>query len=124
MTTKAKESSFDPDVFFATVNRGRTLCRYRAGQVIFSQGEAADFAFYIMQGKIKIAVTSEQGKEAVVGLLGEREFFGEGCLIARPVRLATAISMSDATVMRIEKAEMVRVLQNEPAFAEVFTAYC
>ena len=76
-----------------------------------------------MRGKIKIAVTSEQGREAVVGLLGERDFFGEGCLIAQPLRLATATSMTDATVMRVEKAEMIRVLHAEPAFAELFTAH-
>jgi CRP/FNR family transcriptional regulator, cyclic AMP receptor protein len=76
-----------------------------------------------VRGKIKIAVLSEQGKEAVVGLLGKGDFFGEGCLIAQSLRLATATSMTDTTAMRIEKAEMIRVLHAEPAFAEVFTAH-
>jgi CRP/FNR family transcriptional regulator, cyclic AMP receptor protein len=76
-----------------------------------------------VRGKIKIAVISEQGKEAVVGLLGKGDFVGEGCLIGQPLRLATAASMTDTTVMRIEKAEMVHVLHAEPAFAEVFTAH-
>jgi CRP/FNR family transcriptional regulator, cyclic AMP receptor protein len=123
MATKGEIASFDPDVFLATVNQGRTLSEYRTQQVIFSQGEAADSVFYVMRGKIKIAVTSEQGREAIVTLLGKGEFFGEGCLIAQPLRLATATSMTDATVMRIEKAEMIRVLHAEAAFAEVFIAH-
>ncbi len=121
MAKKAK--SFDPEIFLATVNHGRALSEFRTGRVVFSQGDAADSVFYLVRGKVKIAVTSEQGKEAVVGLFGEGDFFGEGCLIGQPVRLATATSMSDTSVMRIEKAEMIRVLHAEPAFAERFTAH-
>jgi CRP/FNR family transcriptional regulator, cyclic AMP receptor protein len=76
-----------------------------------------------VRGKIKISATSEQGREAVVGVLGEGDFFGEGCLISQRLRLATAVSMTDSAVMRIEKAEMIRVLRAEPALAEVFTAH-
>ena len=123
MARKANTASFDPDVFLATVNHGRIMAEYRTGRVIFSQGDVADSVFYVVRGKIKIAVTSGQGREAVVGLLGQGDFFGEGCLIAQPLRLATAAAMTDATVMRIEKAEMIRVLHAEPAFAEVFTAH-
>ena len=123
MARKAKGASFDPDVFLAAVSRGRTVAEHRTGQVIFSQGDPADSVFYIVRGKIKIAVISEQGREAVVAMLGEGDFFGEGCLIAQPLRLATAASMTDATVMRFEKAEMIRALHAEPAFAEVFTAH-
>jgi CRP/FNR family transcriptional regulator, cyclic AMP receptor protein len=123
VASNPRSASFDPDVFLATVNRGRTVSEYRTDQVIFSQGDAADSVFYIVRGKIKIVVTSEQGKEAVVALLGEGDFFGEGCLIAQPLRLATATSIAESMVMCIEKAEMIRVLHAEPAFAEVFTAY-
>jgi CRP/FNR family transcriptional regulator, cyclic AMP receptor protein len=123
MATKGEIASFDPDVFLATVNPGRCMAEYQTEQVIFSQGDAADSVFYVVQGKIKIAVTSKQGREAVVGLLSERHFFGEGCLIAQPLRLATATSMTDARVMRVEKTEMIRVLHAEPAFAERFTAH-
>ena len=123
MARKAKGAQFDPNVFLATVSRGRTITEYRTGQLIFSQGDAADSVFYITRGKIKIAVISEQGREAVVALLGEGDFFGEGCLIGQPLRLATSASMTDATVMRIDKAEMIRALHAEPAFAEVFTAH-
>ena len=123
MLRKAKSASFDPDVFLATANHRRSISEYRTGKVIYRQGDAADSVFYIVRGKIKIAVISGQGREAVVGLLGERDFFGEGCLIAQPLRLATAAAMTAATVARIEKAEMIRVLHAEPAFSEVFTAY-
>ncbi|RBP14047.1 Crp/Fnr family transcriptional regulator [Roseiarcus fermentans] len=123
MARKAKSASFDPDVFLASVNHGRSASEVRAGHVIFTQGDPADAVFYILRGQIKLAVTSGQGREAVVGLLGDRDFFGEGCLIAQPVRLATAIAMTAASVLRIEKTEMIRVLHAEPAFAEVFTAH-
>ena len=123
MARKAEIASFDPDVFLATVNHGRSLSEYRTGQVIFTQGDTADSVFYVARGRIKILVISEQGREAVVALLGKGSFFGEGCLIAQPLRLATATSITDAIVMRVEKAEMIRVLHAEPAFAELFTAH-
>ena len=123
MARKAKGAAFDPDVFLTTVNQGRRLSECRTGQIIFSQGDPADSVFYIVRGKIKISATSEQGREAVVGVLGEGDFFGEGCLISQRLRLATAVSMTDSAVMRIEKAEMIRVLRVEPALAGVFTAH-
>jgi CRP/FNR family transcriptional regulator, cyclic AMP receptor protein len=123
MTKKGRGAAFDPDPFLATLKRGRTTVEYQTGQRVFSQGDLADAVFYVTRGKIKIFVVSEQGREAVIALLGEGDFFGEGCLIAQPLRLATAASMTDATVMRIEKTEMIRVLHAEPAFAETFTTH-
>ncbi len=123
MARKAKSAPFDAAVFLATVNHGRSMSEHRAGQVIYAQGEAADSVFYIVRGKVKIAVTSGQGREAIVGLFGEKDFFGEGCLSGQPLRLAAATAMADVTVLRIEKAEMIRVLHAQPAFAEVFTAH-
>jgi CRP/FNR family cyclic AMP-dependent transcriptional regulator len=123
MARKGKSASFDPDVFLASLSRGRTTVEYQTGHRVFSQGDAADAVFYVARGKIKIFVISEQGREAVVALLGEGDFFGEGCLIAQPLRLAAAASITDATVMRIEKTEMIRVLHAEPAFAETFTTH-
>jgi CRP/FNR family cyclic AMP-dependent transcriptional regulator len=123
MARKAKGPAFDPKTFLATVNGGRAKFTYRKDVVIFAQGEAADAVFYIHKGKIKIVVTSEQGKEAVVAILGAGEFFGEGCLIAQPLRLATATTLVESAVMRVEKTEMVRVLHAQPTFAEMFTAH-
>src|ERR1700748_695492 len=108
MARKVRGALFDPNLFLAPVNRARTNLEYRSKGVIFSQGDAADSIFYILRGKIKIVVTSKQGREAVVALLGEGDFFGEGCLIAQPSRLATATSMNDAAVMRVEKNESLR----------------
>jgi len=115
--------AFDPKTFLATVNHGRTVTEYRAGDVVFLQARPADSVFYIQKGRIKIVVASKQGKEAVVALLGPGEFFGEGCLIGQPLRLSTARAMIASEVMRVSKAEMIRVLHTEPAFGELFTAH-
>jgi CRP/FNR family transcriptional regulator, cyclic AMP receptor protein len=123
MSRKAKTTAFDPKEFLDTVDGGRTKLTYRKDAVIFSQGDPANAVFHIQRGKIKIAVTSEQGREAVVALLGAHEFFGEGCLIAQPLRLATATALVESVVMRVDKKEMVRVLHAEPTFAEMFTAH-
>jgi CRP/FNR family cyclic AMP-dependent transcriptional regulator len=123
MAKKAKKAAFDASVFLATLDGGRTISDYRKGEVVFSQGGAADAVFYIQRGKVKIVVTSEQGKEAVVAILGTGEFLGEGCLVAQPLRLSTATAMADSALMRIEKTEMVRVLHEQPTFAELFMSH-
>jgi CRP/FNR family cyclic AMP-dependent transcriptional regulator len=123
MASKRKMVAFDPNVFLATVNGERTKFDYQKGNIVFAQGDAADSVFYILDGKIKIAVTSEQGKEAIVAILGSGAFFGEGCLIGQPLRLATARAMTESTVMRVRKAAMVRVLREQPSFAEMFTTH-
>jgi len=115
--------AFDPRIFLATVSRGLTVTDLARDEVVFRQSADADAVFYIQTGKIKIVVTSQQGKEAVVGILGPGEFFGEGCLIGQPLRLATAQAMSDSQVARVGKAEMLRVLQAEPTFAALFMTH-
>jgi len=116
MTKKAKKVPFDPKVFLATVNGGRSISNYREGKTVFSQGKPADAVFYIQSGKVKITVVSEQGKEAVVAVLGPDEFCGEGCLNGQLVRLATATAITECEIMRLEKATMVRVLHEEASF--------
>jgi CRP-like cAMP-binding protein len=123
MAKKANGAAFDPKAFLATVNHGRTITKHEKDGVIFAQAGPSDAVFYIQKGRIKIVVESEQGKEAVVALLGPGEFFGEGCLIGQPFRLASARAMADSEVMRVGKAEMIRVLHAEPAFGELFTAH-
>jgi CRP-like cAMP-binding protein len=120
---KKANTTFDPKAFLATVNHGRTITKHAKDSVIFAQSGPSDAVFYIQKGGIKIVVESEQGKEAVVALLGPGEFFGEGCLIGQPLRLASARAMADSEVMRVGKAEMMRVLHAEPAFGELFTAH-
>jgi CRP/FNR family cyclic AMP-dependent transcriptional regulator len=119
MAKKAADR-FDPKAFLATVSCGRTVAEHRKNGVIFRQTMPADAVFYVMRGRVKMVVTSKQGKEAVVGIMGAGEFFGEGCLIGQPLRLATAKALVDCEVMRVDKTEMMRVLHEEPAFGELF----
>jgi CRP/FNR family transcriptional regulator, cyclic AMP receptor protein len=123
MTKKAKKVPFDPKVFLATANGGRSLSKYQKDKVIFSQGDPADAVFYIQKGQVKITVVSEQGKEAVVAVLGPDEFCGEGCLTGQPRRMATATAMTECGIMRLEKAAIIRVLHEEPAFSEMFVSH-
>jgi len=117
------DRTFDPKEFLATVNGGRTISTYRKDQTVFAQGDTADSVFYIQKGKVKVTVLSEQGKEAVVALLGPDEFCGEGCLTGQKLRIATAAAMTECEIMRIERKSMIRVLHEEPAFSEMFVAH-
>ncbi len=118
-----KKLPFDAKVFLATVNGGRSISKYRKDETVFSQGKPADAVFYIQKGKVKVTVVSEQGKEAVVAVLGSDEFCGEGCLTGQLLRLATATAMTECEIMRLEKATMIRVLHEEPAFSEMFVSH-
>src|SRR5580693_1199588 len=100
---KRRKASFDPKKFLAKVGKGKTVSEYRKDEIVFSQGEAADAVFYIQQGNVKLTVVSEQGKEAVVAILGHGHFFGEGCLNGHPLRIATTRVMDECVVTRIEK---------------------
>ena len=123
MARKATPRKFAEKLPVATVGRGRTKLQYESGRAVFSQGDSAEFVFYILHGKIKLVVTSKQGREAVVALLSDGDFFGEGCLLAQRVRLSAAVAMSDVTVMRIDKTEMVRLLHTTPDFSEAFMVH-
>ena len=118
-----RRPSFDTKSFLARVGDGRSITEYRKGQTIFSQGDPCDAVFYIQKGRVKLTVVSEQGKEAVIAVLGADEFFGEGCLAGQPLRIATVTAMTDSVIVRLEKAAIIRVLHDEPAFSETFIAY-
>jgi CRP-like cAMP-binding protein len=122
MTPKAKPL-FDPKLFLAKVGEGRKIVDYSKNQVVFSQEDRADAIFHIQKGKVKLTVVSNAGKEAVIAILGTGDFLGEGSLAGRPLRMATATAMSDCSIVRLEKAAMIRVLHEEPAFSEMFLAY-
>jgi CRP/FNR family transcriptional regulator, cyclic AMP receptor protein len=127
MKRKTKQNKaklpFDPKVFLAKVNGGRSISNYRKDQIVYTQGEPADSVFYIQSGKVKKTVVSEQGKEAVVALFGAGDFFGEGCMTGQPLRLATVRAMAECVIVRIAKADVTRVIHEEPAFAELFIAH-
>jgi len=121
---KRVKAPFDPQKFLANVGDGKTILDCRKNQIVFSQGEIADAVFYIQQGKVKLTVVSEQGKEAVVAILGPGHFFGEGCLNGHPLRIATARTVDDdCVVTRLEKATMIATVHQEPEFSELFMSY-
>ncbi|MFZ0723677.1 MAG: Crp/Fnr family transcriptional regulator [Xanthobacteraceae bacterium] len=122
MATK-RRVSFDPKSFLARIGDGRTIGKYRKGDVIFSQGDPGDAVFYIQKGKAKLTVVSEQGREAVIAMLGADEFFGEGCLAGQAQRIATVTAMTDSVIARLEKSAIVLVIRREPAFSELFIAH-
>ena len=115
--------AFDPKAFLSKVNGGRTIAEHRKHQVVYRQGDLADAVFYVQTGKAKVTVVSEQGKEAVVALLGAGDFFGEGCLAGQVLRLATVTTLSECAITRIPKAEIVGIIHAEPAFAELFISH-
>jgi CRP-like cAMP-binding protein len=111
---------FDPLAFLAKAGGGKTIASYGKGQVVFAQSDPADAIFYIQKGKLKLTVVSNNGKEAVVALLGAGDFLGEGCLAGQQVRMATAAAMTDCAIVRLDRAEAIRVLHDEPSFSELF----
>ena len=114
---------FDPQALLAKANGGRTIFTCQINQIVFSQGEPADSIFYIQGGKVKLTVLSEQGKEAIVAILGIGDFCGEGCLAGQPRRMATAAAMEESAIMRLEKAAMIRILHDEPEFSARFMSH-
>jgi CRP/FNR family transcriptional regulator, cyclic AMP receptor protein len=114
---------FDPTTFLKTEGIGRTISKFRKNQIVFSQDSASDSVLYVIKGKVKIIVLSEQGKEAVIAILGPDEFFGEGCLTGQLHRLSTASAMTECEIMRISKATALTVLREEPKFSEMFVAH-
>jgi CRP/FNR family transcriptional regulator, cyclic AMP receptor protein len=109
---------FDVEAFLSTVDGGRTISTYQKNQIVFSQGDVADTVFYIQSGKVKRTVLSDQGKEAIVGILGKGDFFGENCLTGQLRRVATVTAMVESVIMRLEKTAVMRVLHEEPQFSE------
>lgn len=120
---KTTRATFDPKKFLSKVGEGKTISRFRKDQIIFSQGEVADAVFYIQQGKVKLTVVSEQGKEAVVAVLGPGQFFGEGCLNGHPLRIATTRAVDECVITRLEKATMIATIQKETEFSQLFMSY-
>ena len=114
---------FDPKAFLAKVNGGRTVSEYRNNQIVYAQGGPADSVFFIQKGKAKKVILSEQGKEAVIAVLGAGDFFGEGCLAGEILRLATVCAMTECVIVRMTKESIIRVIHEEPAFAELFIAH-
>jgi len=118
-----KREKFDPQTFLSTINGGRRIQAFPKKQPIFVQGDPSDAVFYIKEGKVKLTVVSQIGKEATIGILNKGDFFGEGCLAGQLLRMCSATAMTDCSVMRIEKKSMMEVLHRERAFSDMFVAY-
>ena len=114
---------FDPKVFLARVGAGKTILQFRQGQNVFTQGDVADTVFYIQQGRVKLTVLSDQGREAVVGILGPSQFFGEGCMNGHKVRMSTATTLDDCVITAVTKVAMIAAIHDQPKFSELFMAY-
>jgi CRP/FNR family cyclic AMP-dependent transcriptional regulator len=123
MPNKTYQAPFDPKTFLAIVGEGKTILEFHKDQVVFAQGDAANTVFYIQKGRVKVVVISEQGKEAVVGILGPGQFFGEGCMNGHSLRIATTTAMEECLLTAITKAAMLATLHNQPKFSELFMAY-
>jgi len=114
---------FEATAFLARTGEGRAAHNYARGETIFAQGDPADAVFYVQTGQVKLTVVSAQGKEAVVGIFSASDFFGEASLVGQPIRLATAVALSECLIVRLSKPAMLRVLHDEPTFSELFVTH-
>src|SRR5271157_2739327 len=119
----SKKREFDPHAFLATIGAGRKSLLFRRKQKIFAQGDTADAVFYIQTGKVRLTVVSKTGQEATIGILGDRDFFGEGSLAGQTLRMGSATAMTDCAVLRIEKKAMMEAIRREHEFSDLFVAY-
>ena len=115
--------SFDPKAFLARVGTGKTILEFPQNQDVFAQGDAADTVFYIQKGRVKLTVLSEQGKEAVVGILDPGHFFGEGCMNGHKLRMSTATTLDNCVITSVTKGAMLAAIHDQPKFSELFMAY-
>jgi CRP-like cAMP-binding protein len=120
-TKKIRE--FDPSTFLATIGVGRQTVAVSKKQSVFSQGDAADSVFYIKEGKVRLSVVSKTGREATIGILNEKDFFGEGALAGQTLRMGSADAMTDCELLRIDRSAMMSALHREHSFSDMFVAY-
>lgn len=118
-----KNEAFDPQAFLAVVGDGQSVATYIDRQSVFDQGDPADALFYIHNGKVKLTVVSREGKEAIVAILESGQFFGEGCLVAQPYRMASANAMGQCSIAKLAKQIVVTTLLDEPGFSALFISY-
>ena len=120
---KKKNAPVDWEAVLAGISRGKTVAEHGINRRIFDQGQPADSIFYLRRGKVKLSVISKQGKEAIVATLNAGDFLGEGCLAGQPLRMATATTVTDCSLFRIEKSLMLRLLHEKHEISELFVAH-
>lgn len=118
-----RRPSFNPKLFLASAGDGRSIDTYRKGQVVFAQKDPANAVFYIQSGNVKVAVTSNEGREAVVAILGANDFFGERCLDGPTQRMTTVTTMTESVIVQLGRTAIVRVIHQEPAFRKLFIGH-
>jgi len=123
VTLTKRKRDFEPENFLATIGVGRKVVSFPRKEIVFAQGDAADSVFYIREGKIRLTVVSNIGKEATLGMLSEGDFFGEGSLAGQPLRMGSATAMTDGELLRIDKKAMMAALHRETQFSDMFVAY-
>jgi CRP-like cAMP-binding protein len=121
---KNGDAVFDPETFLTRAGLGKQILNLKKNETAYAQGDAGDAIFYVQKGQLRVTVISANGKEATLALVGAGEFLGEDCMVlAHPLRLATATATTDCALLRITKAEMVRVLHQEHALSDVFVSF-
>ena len=123
MTVKREIASTFPPSFLKDCGSGTKLVIYEEGDTVFSQGDRADSIYYVQDGKIKLSVVSRRGREAVIALLGDHSFFGEGCLAGQPLRMANATALMQSSLVRVDKALAFRLLAEDAPFVELLLSY-
>ena len=122
--SKQLSKVFDPNAFLTNAGIGRTIRRYKPKQAVFSQGDPAGAVFFIREGRVRLSVLSEHGKEATIALLGPGEFLGEGCIASnQAVRMATATAITDCSILKIDKKRMMRTLHEEHGLSDLFVVH-
>ena len=116
-------SDFNAQAFLDSAGLAKTIIQYGRDEVIFTQGDASEHVLYVQSGGVKLSVLSKTGKEAVVAMLGPGDFFGEGCLAGQPVRMGSATAMTPSAILRVEKAQMVRLLHRQHEMSDRFIAH-
>jgi CRP/FNR family cyclic AMP-dependent transcriptional regulator len=117
------EREFDPNIFLATIGDGRKFIAVLKKQGIYTQGDRADAVFYVQRGKVRLTVVSKSGKEATIGIVSERNFFGEGALAGQLLRMGSAAAMTDCELLQVDKKVMMSALHREHTFSDLFVAY-
>jgi len=122
-TKSVNKAEFDAQVFLDSAGVARRVKAFKRAEIVYSQGDAAESVMYLQDGGVKLSVVSEGGKEAVVGILGPGNFFGEGCLAGQPIRMGTATTITSSTVLVIEKSKMFKALHEQHAFSDRFITF-
>ena len=122
-SVKKRGHDFNPHTFLSTIGKGRDMVSLRKKDVIFAQGDSTDGLFFIQNGKIRLSVVSEAGKEATLAIIGKTDFFGEGGLAGQLLRMSTATAMTDCSLLHVEKKAMMLAMSQEPKLSAMFVGY-